>query len=45
MPPKQINMDPRDRVCVARQPILFPSGQIFGYELLYRAGSADTACT
>lgn len=45
MPPKQINMDPRDRVCVARQPILFPSGQIFGYELLYRAGATDTACT
>lgn len=42
---QQINMDPRDRVCVARQPILFPSGQIFGYELLYRAGVADTACT
>lgn len=42
---RHINMDPRDRVCVARQPILFPSGQVFGYELLYRASISDTACT
>ncbi|MGE3178918.1 MAG: EAL and HDOD domain-containing protein [Vicinamibacterales bacterium] len=40
----QINLDPRERVYVARQPILFPSGQVFGYELLYRAAAADTAC-
>lgn len=40
-----INMDPRDRVFVARQPILFPSGQVAGYELLYRAAATDTACT
>jgi c-di-GMP-related signal transduction protein len=40
----QINLDTRDRVYIARQPILFPSGQIFGYELLYRAAASDTAC-
>lgn len=40
----QINLDPRDRVYVARQPILFPGGQVFGYELLYRAAASDTAC-
>lgn len=45
MTAKPINLDPRDRVCVARQPILFPSGQVFGYELLYRASATDVACT
>ncbi len=39
-----INLDSRDHVYVARQPILFPSGQVFGYELLYRAAATDTAC-
>ena len=29
----------------ARQPILEASGQVFGYELLYRAAQTDTACT
>lgn len=42
---KTPNMDPRDQVCVARQPILFAGGQTFAYELLYRAHVADTACT
>lgn len=45
MPVTQPNLDPRERVCVARQPILFPSGQVFGYELLYRANVTDSACT
>jgi EAL and modified HD-GYP domain-containing signal transduction protein len=45
MTTKAINLDPRERVCVARQPILFPSGQVFEYELLYRANAADSACT
>lgn len=45
MTAKPINLDPRERVCVARQPILFPSGQVFGYELLYRASAGDVACT
>lgn len=32
-------------LCVARQPILDPNEQVFGYELLYRAAPGDTACT
>jgi c-di-GMP-related signal transduction protein len=32
-------------VYVARQPILYPSGRVFGYELLYRAGASETSCT
>jgi EAL and modified HD-GYP domain-containing signal transduction protein len=36
--------DTRDRVYVARQPILLPNGHVFGYELLYRAAAGDTAC-
>jgi len=31
-------------LCVARQPILDESGQVFGYELLYRGAPGDTAC-
>ena len=37
--------DPRDTVYIARQPILQPSGRVFGYELLYRAAAEDAACT
>jgi EAL and modified HD-GYP domain-containing signal transduction protein len=32
-------------VHVARQPILDARGQVFGYELLYRATQTDTTCT
>ena len=32
-------------VHVARQPILDVKGQVFGYELLYRATQTDTSCT
>ncbi len=39
-----LNVDSRDRVYVARQAILYPSGQIYGYELLYRGTAADTSC-
>jgi EAL and modified HD-GYP domain-containing signal transduction protein len=35
----------RAEVHVARQPILEANGQVFGYELLYRAAQTDTACT
>jgi EAL and modified HD-GYP domain-containing signal transduction protein len=31
-------------VHVARQPIFDARGQVFGYELLYRAGSGETSC-
>lgn len=41
----QLNLDPRDTVYVARQPIVDQAGKIFGYELLYRAAAADSACT
>ncbi len=34
----------RDTVYVARQPILRPTGRVFGYELLYRGTATDTAC-
>jgi EAL and modified HD-GYP domain-containing signal transduction protein len=36
--------EPARPVFVARQPILEPGGQVYGYELLYRAGADDTAC-
>lgn len=39
------NLDPRDTVYIARQPILRASGRVFGYELLYRAEANDTDCT
>ena len=37
--------DSAEQVHVARQPILDARHQVFGYELLYRAASTDTACT
>jgi c-di-GMP-related signal transduction protein len=40
----EINLDPRDTVFVARQPILDRSERVFGYELLYRAAATDTSC-
>jgi c-di-GMP-related signal transduction protein len=42
-----LQVDPRERseqTFVARQPILDEARQVFGYELLYRAAEADTAC-
>jgi EAL and modified HD-GYP domain-containing signal transduction protein len=36
--------DTRDQVYVARQPILFSNGHVFGYELLYRGAAGDTSC-
>ncbi len=39
-----LNRDTREGLCVARQPILNPAGQVYGYELLYRSG-ADGAGT
>jgi EAL and modified HD-GYP domain-containing signal transduction protein len=41
----RLNMDPRNSVYVARQPILDQAGKVFGYELLYRGAVHDTACT
>jgi EAL and modified HD-GYP domain-containing signal transduction protein len=38
-------IDPQDTVHVARQPILHRSGRTFAYELLYRSGAGQTACT
>jgi EAL and modified HD-GYP domain-containing signal transduction protein len=38
------NVDPREGAYVARQPILDVSGQVFGYELLYRAGADALSC-
>lgn len=38
-----IGLDSRKSVTVARQPILDQTGQIFGYELLYRAESDSAA--
>jgi EAL and modified HD-GYP domain-containing signal transduction protein len=32
-------------VYIARQPILDHAGQVFGYELLYRARETDSTCT
>ena len=40
----QPNLDPREGVHVARQPILDASGNVFGYELLYRASAKDSTC-
>jgi EAL and modified HD-GYP domain-containing signal transduction protein len=37
-------LSPRDTVYVARQPILHASGQVFGYELLYRGTAIETSC-
>jgi c-di-GMP-related signal transduction protein len=39
-----LNLDARDGAFVARQPILDAGGQVFGYELLYRAAAADSSC-
>jgi len=43
--PAPTSGESRATVHVARQPILEASGQVFGYELLYRATQTDTACT
>lgn len=40
-----IALDPRNSVCVARQPILDHVGRVYGYELLYRAGTDAVDCT
>jgi EAL and modified HD-GYP domain-containing signal transduction protein len=40
----QPNLDPREGVYVARQPILQVAGSVFGYELLYRADATATSC-
>ena len=40
-----IELDSRNTVCVARQPILDLAGRVYGYELLYRGSSDATACT
>ena len=37
-------LDSREGVYVARQPILNRTGQVFGYELLYRAGATSVSC-
>lgn len=39
-----LNRDAREGAFVARQPILDAGGRVFGYELLYRAAAADSAC-
>lgn len=39
----QLTIDFRSTVCVARQPILDARGQVFGYELLYRAEGQGAA--
>ena len=39
-----MNLDTRDRIYIARQPILHSSGRVFGYELLYRHEAGDTSC-
>ena len=39
-----LNRDVREGAYVARQPILDAGGQVFGYELLYRAAAADSSC-
>jgi EAL and modified HD-GYP domain-containing signal transduction protein len=44
-PTTTLEAEARNTVCVARQPILDSVGRVFGYELLYRAGSASTECT
>jgi EAL and modified HD-GYP domain-containing signal transduction protein len=40
-----IGLDARNAVCVARQPILDQLGRVYGYELLYRAGTDAIDCT
>src|SRR5262245_60092300 len=40
-----IEVDSRNTVCVARQPILDLAGRVYGYELLYRNSSDATSCT
>lgn len=40
-----IELDSRNTVCVARQPILDLAGRVYGYELLYRGSSDATSCT
>jgi c-di-GMP-related signal transduction protein len=40
-----IELDSRNTVCVARQPILDLAGRVYGYELLYRSSSDATSCT
>ena len=40
----QVNNDQREGIYVARQPILNSTGQVFGYELLYRAGADAASC-
>ena len=37
----KVNVDTRDTLYVARQPILEAGGDVFGYELLYRADADD----
>lgn len=37
----QLNVDSRETLYVARQPILDPAGAVFGYELLYRDGGGE----
>ena len=41
----QLAVDSRDALYVARQPILDAQGDVFGYELLYRAAASETACS
>jgi len=41
----QLNSDSREGLFVARQPILNATGQVFGYELLYRTSHEATAAT
>jgi c-di-GMP-related signal transduction protein len=40
-----IEVDSRNTVCVARQPILDLAGRVYGYELLYRNSSDAASCT
>lgn len=40
----QPQLDTREGAYVARQPILDPTGQVFGYELLYRAAADAVSC-
>ncbi|MEQ1760213.1 MAG: HDOD domain-containing protein [Vicinamibacterales bacterium] len=43
-PAQALALDSREGVFVARQPILNTAGQVFGYELLYRAGADALSC-
>src|SRR6266850_2259531 len=45
MPMLQADPPPTYALHVARQAFLTASGQVFGYELLYRSAEADTSCT